>query len=795
MSRFPRTDPRRGRDAGRGDAFALVVVLGLIVLLSFLMISFMTLTRSGRISSFNYSQSLKADEIAQGGLDYVIANLRQELMDTNRSAARKDASGYAVYVPATNAFAVPERMAAGAIPATLTNLVKISSGRVPFYTNGPVLASGSSTSAASANGRSISRTRWNRPLLIEPGVLGNLVFPDWILVTRSGFTNAWNPALKDFSSPQAAIGRIAFSVYDEGGLLDVGTGGYPDSLAGDASVRRKGLLPFADASVIPSFGNPGAFVGWRNAASAASVGAYTNFAYVYGATNGFLKIAPGDRAFLSRQDLIQYVQTHGTVVGTNALPYLTTFTRELNSPSYSPRTPAGSTVNYAAQADVAGATNADLAPLRDASHRPIPRFPLSRLALFANPAGNAADIRKYFGLVRNADGYSWDYNPDSATLPATTSIAALSAVPSGRLPNFFELLQAGILQGSLGATISVSASPPTSSTGLFVPGPMYDQNRVRQILAIGANIIDQYDADGFPTVINVRDPNDPTGTPVAGMENLPQLSEAFVEVYRPTQAEGGDAGRQKILARMHFEVWNPVQNATAPPAAGQGPANFRIVAHDGSMKLFAYSAYDPLTPQVTSTLVDFGSVYGNSSPFQIQFANQAAFSEPTVLDTSNSTNSDPRGVAGTTSGIYLGGFAALPDSRLPGAITTHPYQQIKFQGQATVPSGSAFAGYRYGISLDVQFQDPGGNWRTYQSFPYGLSYSGNAFPSVPDYYRTPQAWQTWDLSLPEFEFARIDPRGFRWGLGSACTVATGGSPSGSPGQSLRPGSAAGAFGG
>ncbi|MEJ0001546.1 MAG: hypothetical protein WDO13_21885 [Verrucomicrobiota bacterium] len=52
-------------------------------------------------------------------------------------------------------------------------------------------------------------------------------------------------------------------------------------------------------------------------------------------SNGFTAVAPGDTAFLSRQELIKYAQTQNANL-VAALPYLTTFSRELNGPTWGP---------------------------------------------------------------------------------------------------------------------------------------------------------------------------------------------------------------------------------------------------------------------------------------------------------------------------------------------------------------------------------------------------------------------------------------------------------------------------
>src|SRR5207244_140829 len=141
-----------------------------------------------------------------------------------------------------------------------------------------------SSMAASANGRSISTTRWNSHYLIprgnpsdpsiNPSPTPAFIAPAWVLVTAQGPTPA--PA------PSAVIGRYAFAVYDEGGLLDMNLAGYPTWTGTVASspsptptpwlvnVGRKGILAFADLTAFPT-ATPATtptwidkIVGWRN---------------------------------------------------------------------------------------------------------------------------------------------------------------------------------------------------------------------------------------------------------------------------------------------------------------------------------------------------------------------------------------------------------------------------------------------------------------------------------------------------------------------------------------------------
>ena len=62
--------------------------------------------------------------------------------------------------------------------------------------------------------------------------MGSFVPPDWVLVTRHGPVpfSAWQSDLKDPTSANTnyVVGRYAFAVYDEGGLIDVNVGGFPN---------------------------------------------------------------------------------------------------------------------------------------------------------------------------------------------------------------------------------------------------------------------------------------------------------------------------------------------------------------------------------------------------------------------------------------------------------------------------------------------------------------------------------------------------------------------------------------
>src|SRR5439155_22200998 len=106
-------------------------------------------------------------------------------------------------------------------------------------------------------------------------------------------------------------------------------------------------------------------VGWRNYVTAQPSGNFPSFTfnttsaanyynYVTTSTNGFLTVNSAsvgtglstrtDQAFVTRQQLINFRSLAGFNV--NALQYLGTFSRETNSPSFSPTTPTTTNPNF-----------------------------------------------------------------------------------------------------------------------------------------------------------------------------------------------------------------------------------------------------------------------------------------------------------------------------------------------------------------------------------------------------------------------------------------------------------------
>ena len=359
-------------------------------------------------------------------------------------AVSTNSDGYtsSIYRPALATNAVPSltgpsaygspSSAASIWNATFPNLVKESMHGVPFYpvassyspapqpaagraaavsTSSSSLAPGSA-SGLSRNGRAVSLARWNEALLLPKASAtitrssggttisdsstdttpnSSFVAPDWILTAADG-TNptAFNAAA--MSNPRNTayvVGRYAYAIYNEGGLLDANVAGSPGGYGGSGHVyppsglaatssgngpseqaiwSRKGPASFADLTLLPGISSVSAItpaqvsdalVGWRNSATAEPSGSFplysfsssgidNFFASQLGLSNQFMNAnaagqSKADRAFTSRQQLISFLKdlvpaSDGADQAylQDTMMYLGTFSRSLNQPSYWP---------------------------------------------------------------------------------------------------------------------------------------------------------------------------------------------------------------------------------------------------------------------------------------------------------------------------------------------------------------------------------------------------------------------------------------------------------------------------
>ena len=372
--------------AGSRAGAALVIVLAFIVLITALMVLFFTQAISYRNLGNNSFNNFKSTALAQSGLATVVGDLQQEII--NGSTAVSYGNGTNVYYPTGNTNAVPQRSGNPALIGGVDptpNLIRISVRKETYPNGSPAFlsrASPDSTTNAAAGGQYISLARWNQHYLLPRASAGSATIdttptnafsaPDWVYVTSSGPTVIAAPSTK-------VIGRYAYAIYDEGGLLDANVAGFPSGTSTNAvhpasptayqtnsygaalplwGSGLKGTEAFADLTAIGlTQSQIDQLVGWRNNATAQPTGTYNSYTFnttsavnyhdwMVNATNGFLTTSghswsdpttgktDTDQVFASRQALIAFA--NGAGISQDALQYLGTFTRALEQPSYNP---------------------------------------------------------------------------------------------------------------------------------------------------------------------------------------------------------------------------------------------------------------------------------------------------------------------------------------------------------------------------------------------------------------------------------------------------------------------------
>ena len=196
---------------GASKGAALIIVLAFVVLATALGLAYFSRTTTDRQLAQSSYNDTSADLLARSALDITVSDLKQEIATTadNRKHTIQP-SRYGV-PPITDPSAHPEFDPAEFFGRPYRPRHRVSALALPRRT-----------------GASISLARWNSHYLIPRASTGisidstpvsSFTAPDWVLVTAQGPNSA--PA------PNAVIGRYAFAVYDEGGLMNMNLGGFP----------------------------------------------------------------------------------------------------------------------------------------------------------------------------------------------------------------------------------------------------------------------------------------------------------------------------------------------------------------------------------------------------------------------------------------------------------------------------------------------------------------------------------------------------------------------------------------
>jgi Tfp pilus assembly protein PilX len=784
---------------------ALLIVLAFVVLLTMLSVAYLSRTTTDRRIAHGSFNRAKANELAESATDLIIGDFRQEIMSSNNSDATTVGSA-TIYMPKTSTNILPLRSGTPAPGDTpIPNLIRRSwTGDTDL--NPRSRASNVSSGQDSLNGHSISAERWNKHYLVprpaganptSTAPVGSFALPDWVIACRSGpvaFTT-WNSVLADAtpSNDNYAVGRYAYAVYDEGGLLDANVGGCPSGTSTSSSSLQyglKGVSAFADLGQLGlTSGAIDALVGWRNYASAQPSGNFPNFNFnstaisnyvsnsVFSRSGGFTIVASStvgsgqnartDQGFVSRQMLIQLAASSTFTSITSALQYLGTFSRELNAPSWSPtrdasdiggNNGAGNIYAYYTNRDVSTAINRNFANVRVVNSLTRAdgttaqageclvsrRFPLTRLAgigltgpntavnsTIVNgvlQAASATTIQRDFGLIWDSANSRWNYVGASGTTVQTTVDRLDQVASENREPNFFELLKAAILSGSVGLGSGSANSFVASEQKYYITGttPTNALSADSQIIQIGANIIDQQDTDKNPTFIYFG------GNEFAGVENLPYLSKL---VFQPLWTTGGGAS---FKAWVVPSFWMPAQNGTQIGTASTTIPSVRFVMTSGSLSAQVYAGTTAATSQVITAIPTTFS----TQPY-VQLAGNRAFGPtPTFQQYSNLSN-PPRqfmtGIPSNSSNNPLGIETVFTST--PGITSATTTKAVPIFTSAV-------------FEMQAQIGGSSGPWKTYQRWFNSTSSAAACEPALG---------YNWTQTTYDPEFVVLDPRTMRFG--------------------------------
>ncbi|HEY0256510.1 MAG TPA: hypothetical protein VGC39_03625, partial [Candidatus Methylacidiphilales bacterium] len=412
------------------------------------------------------------------------------------------------------------------------------------------------------------------------------------------------------------------------------------------------------------------------------------------------------------------------------------------------------------------------------------------------------------------------YVHGAGTSGATGFMSLDDVTAHGREPDVFELLQAGILSGSLGA-------PGTGNNGRDDQRPLNsngstafvdpDDKTTLQILRIGANIIDQWDVDSFPTTITYTyaSPTAPSGftsVSVEGIEDLPYPYAAYLNIYSATPlgvtGSGISTPEPPFDFYLYFALWNPHQTPASPVAANY-PTALRLSPYYNNSLLNNSDSF--LAGFINSDIIKPGP-----PPQQVSTA-WFYYGPTTSPNTRNgpANNHTPFYLANvaTSTGTASGAYTGIPFTYSPTSLATEYREPTVAIGSATPPTAAASipttwkniaclvlpsltnfpsanaaanqgpnAGfpptsgtgspnsawqcqYYLRIVMPIQYQDTAGNWHTYGTLigmddPAGAYLNETAFDS---YGGSIAVSTTASLSCPIL--VKSDPRTFRFGLG------------------------------
>lgn len=625
--------PRFRRKAGA----ALILALAALVLILVIVLAFFSRATLQRQISSSSASNTQVDFLAETSLNIILDDIRHEIEAGSMPDPLTNVN-IRIFRPliTTNGIFAPSMSLQRVGDAGITNIVKISRSNAPFFTSsdgyakpagrpkdGIARASAISADAPSANGRRISAVRWNHPKFMTAAEVAQFKAPDWIYLDRAGknptnFTDLGKLANASPDNKDFVLGRFAYVIYDEGGLLDINVIGNALPAAENTRKGRAHQITLTNGLAgitVPQFST---FISWRSPTTATQGGREADQLFDPG--RDFIAVPANEQTFVNRQDLLKYTSQPGSPLPQSLLPFLTTYSRDLSAPAFG-TSRSLTLANPAPAAEF----NPLLAGVRFDAGLTLARpeggvnvkagapvmtrkFPLSKIDLLSQATPDANAVRYYFGLEQTPGG-KWQYSAHvNGRIAKLAEVAAL-----GREPNFFEVLQAVIEHGSLAR----------NGGDTYTFDDARASNPYLHILQIGANIIDQWDGDDLPTTLSYYDVGNNNWEDLYGTENLPYINSIDLLGHRPAY------DRDRFQLWGIFDLWNPHQNAKTPPAGIDG---FRIVPKSG--RSYSILFYKPLAAErqliksdhvsPKQSIVDLNT----NRPFV--FSSSADYSEPTI---------------------------------------------------------------------------------------------------------------------------------------------------------------------
>lgn len=597
---------------------ALVLVLLLTAVLTAMVTLFLSTTGKYVSVSTSALEGERAGQMLEVAWKQIVEGLNNEMVAGSANPAAPDVSPFVSFVtpagtgklmfPANASACVPSRNA----PDNQPNLVKWSSRDAAFFNSDSapetypwvkivppaVPAAPVSTDEPSKNKIFVSGDRWKLTGLLSPGVPHPV--PDWYLLTGGGekrlnlLTNEANPI----------VARYAFMIFDEGGLADISVAG-SFSKVSSILIGGKGTPHFLDLcsvlrdagmSDLQATGFNDALISWRDEGSLNRSDYPLELLRIPLGIPGRTTI--GNRQWTGRVGLTRMVRNHRSGspdAREKFLQYVGTFSRSLEQPSLAPPQPGRFVPSPPPVLDPLEGGNDGAGWDADVKHldylkrlnppflqvrvvtpfvrgdgkrarvgEPLVnrRFPLTRLGLVGcrSVAEEGSEIERFFGLTRGSAHEPWIYRNGATRI---LTLYEVSTLPAGhaREPDFIEMLKAAIQAGVLAPN-----HPPMRED--------WETSLDIAVIQIAANLIDQYDADDFPTAISFA-PED-GGRVLKGVEDLPYFqgvrtcvstrqSENPFEPFVPAEGQppkifkrrAASGGHKDTLIWQKVYLWNP----------------------------------------------------------------------------------------------------------------------------------------------------------------------------------------------------------------------------------------------